>query len=104
MRKIFIALFITTLASLQSNAQGCVAIRSNGGVCTMTAADGSHQPASWILGINSRYFRSFRHFVGKDEQEQRVEQGTEVINHTSSTEFGLTHNLNQRWSVAVFAP
>jgi len=104
MKKILIALLVTALWNLRSNAQGCVAIRSNGSTCTMTGADGTHQPASWILGINSRYFRSFRHFVGKDEQEQRLEQGTEVINHTSSTEFGLTHNLNKRWSVAVFAP
>ncbi|MFL5772013.1 MAG: hypothetical protein ACJ75F_02570 [Flavisolibacter sp.] len=104
MRKIFFVLFIASFWSLQSLAQGCVAIRSNGGVCTMTGADGSHQPASWVLGINSRYFRSFRHFVGKDEQEQRQELGNEVINHTSATEFSLVHTMNNRWSVGLFAP
>ena len=59
---------------------------------------------SWTLGINNRYFKSFRHFVGKSEQQQRVEQGTEVINHVFSTEISLAHQLNHRWSLALFMP
>jgi len=58
----------------------------------------------WTFGINTRYFRSFRHFVGKEEQKQRLALGTEVINHSFSTEIGLTRQLNDRWSFGFFAP
>jgi hypothetical protein len=61
------------------------------------------QPA-WTLGINSRYFKSYKHFVGTKEQHERVANGTEVINHFTSTEFGLIRNLNNQWSVALYAP
>jgi hypothetical protein len=64
----------------ESIGQGCVAIRSTGGFCT--ASSMNHTKVSpWVVGINNRYFKSYKHFVGKDEQEQRVENGTEVINH-----------------------
>lgn len=89
-----------------SNAQGCVAIKSNGGACTMNAYDASKNKNSggWNFSINSRYFKSFRHFVGTVEQKQRVQQGNQVINRVFSTELGLTHQINERWSLGFFAP
>jgi hypothetical protein len=104
MKTFFISLVI--LISYQSFSQGCVAIRSNGATCTITGAhtDGSGKDATWILGINSRYFKSYKHFVGKVEQHEREEAGTEVINHSFATDLNLTRNLNQRWSVALYAP
>jgi hypothetical protein len=66
--------------------------------------DGSMESSKWTLGINSRYFKSYKHYVGTNEQKERVENGTEVINHSFSTEFSLVHNLNGRWSVAVYTP
>jgi hypothetical protein len=106
-KKLACLLLLSFFFYINSNAQGCVAIRSNGGTCTMMGPDHkqNNAPASgWVLGINTRYFRSFRHFVGKDEQKQRIAQGTEVINHSYSTELGLTRMLNGRWSLAFFAP
>jgi hypothetical protein len=109
MRQLLLPFFIILIASLKINAQGCVAIRSNGATCTMMGYhfDADHkaprQPA-WNLAINSRYFKSYKHFVGTEEQHERVEAGTEVINHFTSTEFGLTRNLSNRWSLAVFVP
>ena len=89
-----------------SDAQGCVAIRSNGGTCTMTGHDEASTAKSdfWTFAMNNRYFKSFRHFVGTAEQKQRVAGGTEVINHVFSTELGLTRQLNSRWSLAFFTP
>jgi hypothetical protein len=90
-----------------SNAQGCVAIRSNGGTCTMNGYDIEHSAQAnkfWTLAMNNRYFKSFRHFVGTEEQKQRVAGGTEVINRVFSTELGLTRHLNERWSLGFFAP
>src|SRR5215203_875231 len=100
-------LFILSLFIIYhtSNAQGCVAIRSNGSTCTMMCFHESHQNTSdWTFAINSRYFKSYKHFVGTEEQKERVENGTEVINHFFSTEFGINRQINDRWSFAFYAP
>jgi hypothetical protein len=70
----------------------------------MTGAHDMHQSSGWSLGINSRYFKSYKHFVGTEEQKERVENGTEVINHFVSTEFALSKQLSSRWSLALFTP
>ena len=87
-----------------AQSQGCVAIKSNGSTCTMTGSHTDQITSGWIVGINSRYFKSYKHFVGKEEQEERVENGTEVINHFFSTELGLTKIINNRWSLAFYTP
>jgi hypothetical protein len=90
-----------------SHAQGCVAIRSNGGTCTMLPyqpSDQKEKTSDWSIGINNRYFRSFRHFVGTAEQKQRVEQGTQVINKVFATEVRATHDFNNRWSFSLYTP
>ena len=89
------SLYILALLCLgfinQSNAQGCVAIRTVGGLCTMEHA-GMHQEDSskWTLNINYRYFTSYKHFNGTDEQKFRVEEGSEVINYTSAMDFFMS--------------
>ncbi len=50
----------------------------------------------WTLGVNTRYFKSYKHFVGKVEQHEREEAGTEVINYNFSTELSLSRQLNSR--------
>ena len=42
-----------------------------------------------MLNINNRYFKSYKHFVGKEEQKQRVENGTNVINHSYTMDLFL---------------
>jgi hypothetical protein len=102
-------LAIAILISLQkiASAQGCVAIRSNGGTCTMTGHDevsSSGKSGFWTIAMNNRYFKSFRHFVGTQQQKQRVAEGTEVINHVFSTELSLVRQINSRWSFGLFVP
>jgi len=99
---LFSAFLIITLSN-KSLAQGCVAIRSTGGICTMEHShDGS--PSKWVLNVNNRYFKSFRHFVGTKEQKQRVADGSEVINRSYTLDLTLTRNLNKWWSVSIDAP
>ncbi|MGN6166535.1 MAG: hypothetical protein ACTHOF_18535 [Flavisolibacter sp.] len=104
MKKIVFIAIIALLVQQQGKAQGCVAIRSNGGTCTMIGSHNEHDASGWTLGINNRYFKSYKHFVGTDEQKQRVQNGTEVINHVFSTELGITRQFNSRWSFGFFAP
>lgn len=104
-KHIFIFLALTALYQY-SNAQGCVAIRGNGATCTMTGHDEASNVKSgfWTFSMNDRYFKSFRHFVGTEEQKQRVALGSQVINRVFSTELGLVRQFNSRWSLAFFAP
>ncbi|MBC7903285.1 MAG: hypothetical protein H7Y27_07665, partial [Gemmatimonadaceae bacterium] len=105
MKKIIFALTILFTA-YQSYSQGCVAIRSTGGFCTadQTDAEGNANSNKWLFNFNTRYFKSWRHFVGTEEQKQRKAAGTEVINHNTSIDFFLSRNLNKYWSIAIDLP
>ena len=95
---IILALIITANAA---NAQGCVAVRSTGNTCSMGKADIS---TKWQLHLNNRYFKSYKHFVGKEEQHHRTDSGTEVINHSYSLDVTLTRKLTNRWSLGFTVP
>ena len=102
MQKHLLVAITMSILSLQSNAQGCVAIRSTGGMCTMDHADTSS--SKWLFNANNRYFNSFRHFVGTVEQTQRADLGTEVINNAYTLDLAITRNINKRWSVSFDMP
>lgn len=104
--KIYILILPLMLCGMKLAAQGCVAIRSNGAACTMPASHDQAMQSSghWLLGINNRFFRSYKHFVGDEEQKHRVDEHTEVINHFFSTEVGLTRVLNSRLSFGLYVP
>jgi hypothetical protein len=95
---VFSILFIVTKVTL---AQGCVAIRSSGNSCSTAKAGESK---GWMLNFNTRYFKSYKHFVGSEEQKERVENNTEVINQSFSWDFTLTKTLNKYWSLALNIP
>ena len=96
--------FIPVLFYCSANGQGCVAIRSTGGICTMEHNEHIDTLSKWSLALNNRYFKSFRHFVGTKEQKQRVAEGSEVINHSYTLDIFLSRNIDQRWSVGVNIP
>ena len=103
MKTLISAIFILTIFSHDISAQGCVAIRSNGSAC-MTAHPGAGDRSSWQFSSGMRYFRSFRHFSGTEENKQRLVLGTEVINHQASVDLALTRVFNERWSAMVDVP
>ena len=106
MKKILLYIAFTILLIAQINyakAQGCVAIRSTGNMCMMAHPD-SVQNSKWVLATNFRYFKSFRHFSGTEENKARLTQHTEVINHTGTMDINLTRILNDRWSLMVDVP
>jgi hypothetical protein len=83
--------------------QGCVAIRSTGGLCTMDEhPDSVVKEGAWLFNSNTRYYKSFRHFVGKQEQYQRIDQlHNNVINKVVTQDFTFTRLFNDRWALAV---
>ena len=97
-------IIIISFPFYKASAQGCVAIRSTGNMCMMAHPDSNAHSSKWVLATNFRYFKSFRHFSGTEENKARLEQHTEVINHTGTMDLNLTHILNDRWSLMIDMP
>ena len=98
---LFIALSIVATSSL--NAQGCVAIRGTGTVCSKL----SHietETRGWQVNTGYRYFKSFRHFRGNHEEKERLEKNTEVINWQHTLDLSVVRIFNNRWSVLAGLP
>ncbi|HEY9361953.1 MAG TPA: hypothetical protein VIQ00_01735, partial [Chitinophagaceae bacterium] len=85
------------------NAQGCVAIKGSGSSCLSGHSESTNK-AGWVFTSGVRYFKSFRHFSGTEENKDRLTQNTEVINHTASMDLSLTRVFNDRWSLMINAP
>ena len=94
----FVFAFIFSVT--KTNAQGCVAIKGTAGICSLLPSE----TKGWQIDINNRYFRSYKHFVGAKEQKQRVEEGSNVINHSYEMDISVIRNLNSRWTLAVTLP
>lgn len=103
--KSYLYLFAFTLfVYTGAKSQGCVAIRGVGGLCTIDHKGTDTVPSKWTLNLNTRYFNSFRHFVGTVEQKQRIANNTQVINNNVTVDMSLIRVLNQRWSLAFSIP
>ncbi len=83
-------------------AQGCVAVKNMSSCSLNWGTDQNY--SGWQASLNYRYFKSYKHFRGKHEETERVENGTEVINNDNSINLGATYTFNSRWSVSAFVP
>lgn len=97
MRSIIFGIFFTFLFISDLLGQGCVAIRGSSS-CGMDMSDNFNLLAGEFLTSSSfRYFKSFRHFRGSEEETHRLDDGTEVINTSYfldlSISYGITHRL-----------
>jgi hypothetical protein len=61
-------------------------------------------PDRWQVSLSWRYQHSFRHFVGTEEQENRAEDGSQVINHIHLAEVGVRYNIDDVWSFSAGIP
>jgi hypothetical protein len=66
--------------------------------------DSSTGPNRWQFSTTWSNQRSHRHFVGSEEQEQRAEEGSEVVNKINLVEFGIRFNPSEQWSLSVNIP
>jgi hypothetical protein len=101
-----LALLGLILSTQLATAQGCVAVRhmscsAPGG---SSAAYFKQRSGQWQVSAGYRFFRSYKHFVGDEEQVHRVEQGTQVINVSHALDLGVTYMPSLRWSVSVNLP
>ena len=98
---IFLAVIVSFLSVKSVNAQGCVAVR-NMATCSLGPDSVYHKGLQ--LSANYRYFRSFRHYKGKVEQVERLENGTEVINHDNSIIIGAAYSISKSFSASISIP
>ncbi len=96
-------------------AQGCVAIRQMGGVNTNASNSYNLSNGEFQVGTNYRYFHSWRHFVGNEEQPQRQttggghdENGNELGNavniYSHAIDLNLSYGLTNRISLNATLP
>jgi hypothetical protein len=104
MKFLAIGICLLFIGNFSAQSQGCVAIRSAGGMCMASHTGEEHNATKWSLNVNDRYFKSYKHFRGLHEEKERVEKNTEVINHTNTTDFTLNMTLNKRWSLFLDLP
>lgn len=102
---IVVAIAYTLFFDLTASAQGCVAVRHMSCAAPAGSADYFKQRTGhWQVSAGYRFFRSYKHFVGDEEQKQRVEQNTNVINVSHALDLGITYMVNQRLSFSVNLP
>lgn len=61
-------------------------------------------PNRWQVSTTWRYQRSHRHFVGPNEQTQRADDQSEVINNINLAELGIRYNATPQWSFSLGIP
>src|SRR5688572_1272872 len=85
--------------------QGCVAVRP------MSCSSSGHsdnlsllKKNQWQQAASFRYYESYKHFRGDEEEHERVEAGTEVINISRSIDYSLTYGVTDRLSFSFNVP
>jgi hypothetical protein len=112
-------LIITVLFSAyinQTSAQGCVAVRQMGGINAMFASSSYNlNKGDFQVGANYRYFHSWRHFVGTEEQKQRqntgggigadgVDHGNAVNIYSHALDLNLSYAVSNRFQLNLSIP
>lgn len=77
--------------------------------CAGGEGSGSHDSGfldrgRWQIAVGFRKQRSHRHFVGTEEQKQRAEQGTEVVNDIYLYDVAITYAVNRRFNITAAIP
>ena len=103
MKKVLYSFIAILLFKSNAHAQGCVAIKGNGSSCMMVHPENENK-AGWSFSTSGRYFKSFRHYSGTEENKQRLIEHSEVINHTTIVDLALTRIVNDRWSFMIDVP
>ena len=107
MKKILqLVAFTILITGLNHNlqAQGCVAVRQMGGMNGLSNSSYNLGKGEIQVGANYRYFHSFRHFVGTEEQPQRQELGNAVNIYSHAIDLNLTYGLSDCLSAYVTIP
>jgi hypothetical protein len=113
---ITVIILVISILSLNVNAQGCVAVRQMGGVNALGATNSYNlSKGDFQVGFNYRYFHSWRHFVGTEEQPQRQntgggigtdgkDRGNAVNIYSHAVDFNFAYGLTNRIQLYAAIP
>ncbi|CAN5674383.1 hypothetical protein BH10BAC3_BH10BAC3_13340 [soil metagenome] len=115
MKKFIIIAVLFAINQQLLNAQGCVAVRQMGGLNALFSSSYNLQKGSFQVGANYRYFHSWRHFVGTEEQPQRqntgggigadgVDHGNAVNIYSHALDLNLSYAVSNRLQVNLTLP
>ncbi|HPN69506.1 MAG TPA: transporter [Saprospiraceae bacterium] len=105
MKKLYITSAILTILFLnQSYGQGCVAIRGNSSCNALSGNGFELQSKEFTVSLNGRYFQSFRHFRGSEEEHERIEKGTQVINDSYFVDLSVGMGITDRLYANITLP
>jgi hypothetical protein len=117
MKKNYPALFtgMTIFSYGSAYAQGCVAVRQMGGNTTCSANGYNLTKGEFTFGTSYRYFHSWRHFVGLEEQPERQttggghdangkELGNAVNIYSHSVDLNISYGLSNRFQFNATLP
>lgn len=92
------------LTAFHVQAQGCVAIRHFSSCVGNSLENNLLDKGDVQIGMNYRYFKSFRHFRGTEEEPDRITNNTEVINYSHANDFFATIGINKRTYTSITIP
>jgi len=94
--KQYLVLLLFFLTTNALSAQGCVAIRGNSGCGGSFGNSANLMGGEFNIQTGYRYFKSFRHFRGDHEETNRVDEGTNVINHSNFLDLSISYGITDR--------
>lgn len=97
-------LAFSTPAVTTALGQGCVQSRGASGCSMMNGEDVYLPDGGWQASVSYRWLNSDRHFVGGQEQPQRMERGDNVINDSHFIDLTATYGVTKRFSVSLTLP
>ncbi len=97
-------LIFIIMYSFSVSAQGCVAIRHFSSCVGNSLEENLLGKGDIQAGMNYRYFKSFRHFRGTEQEADRIANQTEVVNHSHAWDFFLTYAISDRVYTSLTIP
>jgi len=105
MRLLLLSFVFIIVANYNVAAQGCVAVRQMGGITALCGPNSYNLNKGDIqVGANYRYFHSWRHFVGTEEQPQRQVLGNAVNIYSHAVDFNISYGLTNRLQFNLTIP
>lgn len=116
MKKLLAIAILVSICKQYASAQGCVAVRQMGGINALSTMKSYNLGKGDIqVGTAYRYFHSWRHFVGTEEQKQRQntgggigldgkDHGNAVNIYSHALDLNLSYGVTNRLQVNLVVP
>ena len=112
---ISVLILLVSVACIDARAQGCVAVRQMGGLNPLSSNGYTLPKNEFQVGLNYRYFHSWRHFVGTEEQKERQttggghdasgkERGNAVNIYSHAVDINVSYGLSDRIQLNLAIP